>query len=143
MVSSGWPFLGILLACCLHLDFCMFTGLFLCVMNYIYFIVICARGKAAKDHPGNQWFRSLVEEHIQEYSMCECKLDKSFVVSKVLKRVRQASPHGGFVKRLKGKFWEVGDRLSREKIGQVCAHQRDLKRCSGCIDGWMEKVCSL
>lgn len=94
------------------------------IMSHCVIIkVICARGKAAKDHPGNQWFRSLVEEHIQEYAVCESKLEKSFVVSKVLKRVRQASPHGGFVKSLKGKYWEVGDRLSREKIGQVCALQ--------------------
>ncbi|CAB9500999.1 Nitrilase family, member 2 [Seminavis robusta] len=84
------------------------------------FDVICKRGKAAKDHPGNKWFRSLIQEHIQEYSECETKLDKSFVVSKVLKRVRKASPQGGFVKEFQGgTYWEVGDRLSREKIGQT------------------------
>lgn len=81
--------------------------------------VICARGKAAKDHLGNLWFRSLIEEHIQEYSECESKLDKSFLVSKVMKLVRRKSPQGGFVKNFNGRWYEVGDRLSREKIGQT------------------------
>jgi hypothetical protein len=115
--------------------------------------VICARGKAAKDHPGNQWFRSLVAVHIQEYAVCESKLEKSFVVSKVLKQVRKASPKGGFVKSVKGKYWEVGDRLSREKIGQVRhgnghtptnKQEQQPKMCVANMSYiYLEKICSL
>ena len=80
--------------------------------------VICARGKAAKDHSGNVWFRDLIGQYIQEYSECETKLDKSFLVSKIIKIVRKESPQGGFIKRVGGVYYDVGDRLSREKIGQ-------------------------
>jgi len=84
------------------------------------FDVICARGKAAKQHPGNQWFRSLVKENLEDYSAAESKLEKSFVVSKIIKTVRKrGTPNGGFVKKLQAGWFEVGDRLSREKIGQA------------------------
>lgn len=82
--------------------------------------VICARGKTARDHPGNVWFRALIESHMEEYAQCETKLDKSFLVSNIIKLVRREAPEGGFVKNFAdGTWYEVGDRLSREKIGQT------------------------
>lgn len=77
------------------------------------FLCVWPPGKAVKAHSGNRWFRSLVETHLQEYSECESKLEKSFVVSKVIKIVRKQSPNGGFVKNLDGSWYEVGDKIAR------------------------------
>lgn len=80
-------------------------------------------GKEAKKHPGNLWFRSLIESHLEEYSECTTKLEKSFVVSKIIKTVRNKSENGGFIRKVDGIWYDVGDRNAREKIGQ---HFRDL-----------------
>jgi len=81
--------------------------------------VICARGKQAYNHPGNRRFRDVVEENLADYSNCQTKLDKSLVVSKIVDSTRQASPEGGFVKNVEGRWYEVGDRNAREKVGQA------------------------
>ncbi|CAB9498158.1 Nitrilase family, member 2 [Seminavis robusta] len=84
------------------------------------FDVICARGKDAYEHSGNQRFRALIELHRAEYAaVSNCKYLKSKIVSKVVATVRSASPEGGFVKRgMDGVWFEVGDRAAKEKCGQ-------------------------
>ena len=80
--------------------------------------VICARGNRALQHPGNKRFRAIIQSRLQEYSNTTTKLEKSFIVSEVVRYVRQSSPEGGFVKELAGVWYEVGDHLAREKVGQ-------------------------
>jgi len=80
---------------------------------------ICARGKDAFNHEGNRRFRALVKMHQESYASSTCKYQKSKVVSKIVNPVRQASPQGGFVKLVKGVWYEVGDRAAKEKIGQT------------------------
>ena len=81
--------------------------------------VICSKGKEAKQHPANQWLRRLIKENLEEYSRCPSKLERSFIVSRIMKTIRDASPDGGFVRNLNGVWYEVGDRNAREKIGQA------------------------
>jgi len=81
--------------------------------------VLCARGKAAYDAEGNRRFRQLVQQHQQAYSECSNKQEKSKIVSHIVNTVRQASPNGGFVKKINGTYYEVGDRHAKEKIGQT------------------------
>jgi hypothetical protein len=80
--------------------------------------VICARGKEAHSHPGNRRFRLSVSMILERYSKATTKLDKSLIVSSIVDTVRQASPHGGFIKKQGGCWFEVGDHVAREKIGQ-------------------------
>ena len=80
--------------------------------------VICAKGKAAKEWQGNRFLRHLVQVNLQEYSDAS-KLERSFLVSKIVKMIRQ---DGGFVREIDGKWFEIdrkGDRNAREKIGQM------------------------
>ena len=83
--------------------------------------VICGRGKHCFNHPGNRKFRYLVETFLSSYAEASCKLEKSIVVSRIVDEVRRNSPNGGFVKQdyNSGHWREVGDRLAREKVGQV------------------------
>lgn len=80
--------------------------------------VICARGKAAKNHPGNKRFRHLIHMSLEEYSAAETKLAKSLIVSSIVDNIRLSSPDGGFVREEDGVWYEVGDHVSREKVGQ-------------------------
>ena len=81
--------------------------------------VLCARGKRAHESEGNRRFRALVKLHQEKYAACTCKVEKSKIVSHIVKTVRHASPEGGFVKNIDGEFWEVGDRAAKEKVGQT------------------------
>ena len=78
--------------------------------------VICAKGRDAKEHHGNCLLRELVQANLKEYSACDNKLDRSFVVSRILKIF---DAEGGFVRQIKGKWYNIGARNAREKIGQA------------------------
>lgn len=80
--------------------------------------VLCARGKAALQHPGNCRFRSIIKECLPKYEAAQSKLDKSLIVSTIVDSVRRATPNGGFVKEIDGVWYEVGDHNAREKCGQ-------------------------
>ena len=80
--------------------------------------VICARGKRALESEGNRHMRTLVDERLDEYCKATTKIAKSVIVSEIVDSVREASPNGGFVKEIDGRWFEVGDNIAREKIGQ-------------------------
>ncbi|CAB9509112.1 Nitrilase family, member 2 [Seminavis robusta] len=80
---------------------------------------ICARGKTVKKHPGNLRFLKIVDEYLQKYSTAGSKFEKSLIVSEIIESVRKDNPNGGgFVKQVKGQWYEAGDYLAREKVGQ-------------------------
>jgi hypothetical protein len=81
--------------------------------------VICAKGKKAKEHPGNQFLNSLIRSRLEEYSASMSKLDRSHIVSQIMNEVKDLG--GLFVRQLTvtGPWFDVGPRNSREKIGQV------------------------
>ena len=66
----------------------------------------------------NCWFRTMVEEQMDNYANARTKTDKSLVVSILINRVRAANQEGGFVKNFGGEWYRVSDRYSREKVGQ-------------------------
>ena len=85
--------------------------------------VICAKGRSAKRHSSNVFLKSLVQAHLSEYSSCPSKLERSFIVSKIINLVRsQIDPKdgspGGFVRLVDGIWYDINDRNAREKIGQ-------------------------
>lgn len=82
------------------------------------FDCICARGKRALHHEGNVRFRELIRENLLKYSNAKSKIEKSIIVSYIVDTIRDASPCGGFVKEIKGHWYQVGDHIAREKVGQ-------------------------
>lgn len=83
--------------------------------------VICGRGRKCVNHVGNARFRDIVAGYLERYSNATAKLEKSYILSDIVCKVRQASPNGGFVKKdpLSGRWYEVGDFLAREKTSQA------------------------
>jgi hypothetical protein len=49
----------------------------------------------------------------------DSKLVKSMVISSVVEWVRKLSLDGGFVKQCNGVWYEIGEYLAREKVGQA------------------------
>ena len=83
--------------------------------------VICAKGKAARNHSGNVFFRRLIKDALPIYASAGSKFEKSMIVSEVVDEVRSrcSANGGGFVKSDRnGGFFEVGDHIAREKVGQ-------------------------
>ena len=82
--------------------------------------VICGRGRDAFDHVGNRRFRILVDINLEKYSKARSKFEKSMIVVGILDAIRDGSEVGGFVKHdpKSGRYFEVGDEVAREKIGQ-------------------------
>jgi len=59
--------------------------------------------------------------HLDKYSAATSKQEKSRIVSSIVDTIRRSSANGGFVKLdpLTGNWFEVGDHLAREKVGQT------------------------
>ena len=89
--------------------------------------VICARGKQAAQHPGNVRFREIIQRFKPDYSQATSKVEKSLLVSEIVDSVREFTPNGGFVKKFGGRYYEVGDSVAREKIGQCLRDQLHSK----------------
>lgn len=82
------------------------------------FTVILGRG-ACTDSSGNHRLKLLVQSYLQQYLDAPDKLGKSLIVSRVLDLVREASPRAAFVKYENGRWVDVGERTSREKVGSM------------------------
>jgi len=84
------------------------------------FDVVCAKGREAFNHPGNQRFRITIANHLQRYSQAKSKLQKSSLVDEIVDMVRKESGDvGGFVRQdtRTGLWYEIGDHHAREKVG--------------------------
>jgi hypothetical protein len=79
--------------------------------------VICGRGKASYDHPGNHRLRLLASKFVEEYSQASRKLEKSAIVANIVVVIRQGG--GRFCKHEKGAWFEVGDYYAREKVSAL------------------------
>jgi len=83
------------------------------------FDVICGRGNISRNHTGNKKFRKMIARFLPPYAAAVTKSEKSSVVSHIVDAIRDKTKNdGGFVKKKEEKWYEVGDRLAREKVGQ-------------------------
>lgn len=80
--------------------------------------VICGRGKACSESPGNLKLRRVIESFLQSYATAVTKGQKSAIVSSIMSIV-QETEGGLFVKHEEGEWWEVEDGYAREKIGYM------------------------
>ena len=81
------------------------------------------------NHVGNVRFREIIRSQLPRYNACRSKMEKSLIVTNIVDSVRDYSPNGGFVKKDKttGVWYDVGDNLAREKIGQTIRDQLHSK----------------
>lgn len=82
------------------------------------FDVICSRGKKAKCCSGNLHFQSIIQQSSKKYARAKGGLEKSLIVSEIIDIIRRKSPDGGFVKLNGGRWFEVGDWIAKERVGQ-------------------------
>ena len=81
--------------------------------------VLVGRSRDCQDHPGNQRLRVIVRAHLKEYNQATDKIGKTAIVSKVIDAIRAGNPMGHFVKKEQGRYYEVGERTARERIGAM------------------------
>lgn len=81
--------------------------------------VICERGKDSYNH--NHHFREIIQEHLELYSQCQTKVDKSVLVLALVDVVRERSQGGGFIKfcHRRSCYIEIGDRGARQKVAHA------------------------
>lgn len=84
--------------------------------------VICGRGKACCESPGNLKLKSIVNSFTQSYATAMTKELKSAIISRIVLTVKQTMG-GQFVKYEEGTWWEVDDGYAKEKVGYML---RDL-----------------
>lgn len=82
--------------------------------------VLYGRGGGTNHHQGNKRYRLLVEEKKVEYVNSK-RLDKPVVALNIVKKWREQSPPGRFLKldEKKGTWSDVGDKKAREKTSQA------------------------
>jgi len=78
--------------------------------------VIIGKGKMPAQATGNKRLRELVDVQLQNYANAKFKRDKTFIVTNILHKIQDLCPEGAFVKFDGERWWEVSDRISREKI---------------------------
>ncbi|CAB9497618.1 Nitrilase family, member 2 [Seminavis robusta] len=79
--------------------------------------VICGNKRTYFNSVGNRRFRVICKMHAKEFLNAESKHEKSFVVSTVMKTLKDACPVGAFVAFENGRWWQCSERTSREKVG--------------------------
>lgn len=108
--------------------------------------VIChQRDKETHEH--NHHFRKIINDHLELYSQCKTRLDKSVLVLALVELIRErGSPGGGFVKLCENKkgYVEIGDRCARQKVAHalrklLTAKASGEKRKSSAISKKKEK----
>jgi hypothetical protein len=81
------------------------------------FSVICGRGKASYDHPGNHRLRMLASTFAADYSQAGRKLAKSAIVANIVDVIHKGG--GVFCKYERDAWFEVGDDYAREKVSSL------------------------
>ena len=88
--------------------------------------VICGRGRRAFNHQGNKYLRSLVQKFREDFGNAKNRMERTTVVTNIIDAVRAKGV--GFVKKDDDGRWVViGDRLSREKVGQMMRETQGSK----------------
>ncbi len=82
--------------------------------------VLCGRGQIINAHPGNVYFRSIVNRLKLEYVMSE-KVDKKVFANVIVESIKSQNPPGRFLKKDKEtKLWyDVGGKTALKKTRQA------------------------
>ena len=85
--------------------------------------IICGRGGACFQHPGNVTFRHVVDNHLDRYYTATCKMEKSLIVKDILDAVSRSYSTFQPIKFIRfdtqRQLWyEIGDKATVQKVGQ-------------------------
>ena len=88
--------------------------------------VLCGRGGATNNHPGNKRFRAIVAHHMPEY-LAARKKEKSIIAQQIVDHIKKQG--GRFLKRSDGNnTWvEVSDKKATEKTSQALREGLDVR----------------
>jgi hypothetical protein len=85
-------------------------------VNYVLDLhdVICGRGKKCFNHYGNECFRKVIHDRLDEYTNASSKLEKSMIIREIIANIRAKTPLGGFVKydSVRKRYYEIGEALA-------------------------------
>ena len=70
------------------------------------------------NHPGNRRFQVVLSMNLQRYADAGTKSEKSRIVLSVVDSIKEGSPDGGFVTNERGRWYDIGNYLARQKVGQ-------------------------
>jgi hypothetical protein len=86
--------------------------------------ILCGRGKAYSNHPGNKMFSRFVKNSLQRYVDAPKRIDKSMVVASVVSQIMDVAG-ARFVKQDKssGRWFQMNEDQAHEKTGHAI---RDL-----------------
>ena len=79
--------------------------------------VLCGRSRDCYEWEGNRRFRIICNSFLQDYLDASGKLEKSKIVTAAMKKIRNGHKMGVFVTYENGRYYEVSQRTSREKVG--------------------------
>jgi len=80
--------------------------------------VLCGRGGSINAHPGNEYFRQLVEKRKRVYLTARFKREKRLIASSIVSEI--ASRNGRFLTKAAGGKWrEISDDKARDKTSQA------------------------
>eukprot|EP00980_Cylindrotheca_fusiformis_P022030 scaffold8917_cov111-Cylindrotheca_fusiformis.AAC.3 len=97
--------------------------------------IICHHGKDPRDHAGNRRFKLFIENYLENYLSAHSRGAKSGVISEIVTFVRAMSIQAGgsgFVRYDSDlqRWYEVGDKVARDKVGHCLREARDSKNRS-------------
>jgi hypothetical protein len=93
--------------------------------------VLCGRGGAINNHPGNRRFRDLINEFKYQY-LHESKQTKPKVAMRVLELVKQSNPPGRFLMKFPQGYLECSEDRAKEK-GELISKEKLSPVDSFCI----------
>ena len=79
--------------------------------------VLIGRGKTCSEAIGNKRLQVIISTFLDEYSRTSSRIEKSVIVNRIVDLVYDACPIGAFIKKENGIWWEVSDRVARERVG--------------------------
>jgi hypothetical protein len=85
--------------------------------------ILFGRGKTVVEHPGNAWFRDLVDKTMLHYESCT-RMEKASIAEMIVNMVKDSG--GRFLKAEDdGEFWEeVDDHAARKKVAHTFRNRR-------------------
>ena len=85
--------------------------------------ICCGRGKGKWNSPGNQRFKDVVQDHLQQYADAPSKAEKSRIVEAVVAAVKEGG--GRFVKQdeTTGKWYPINAVETRAKVAHAIRDQ--------------------
>jgi hypothetical protein len=81
------------------------------------YTVLCGRSRECYEWVGNRRFRTICNMYLQQYLDTQSKLEKSRIVTAVMKAIREGKKSGVFCTFENGRYYEVSQRTAREKVG--------------------------